>query len=77
MVDATPPRVVKTPSSNHIAQFSFDASTDTLTIWFRSGDEYDFMNVPASVARSFEASDSAGQFFIRQIKGRYSYDGPK
>lgn len=67
----------QTPSSSNIESFSFDPETDTLTVSFRSGDEYDYFNVPPSVYRAFQSAGSAGQFFIRSIKGRYAYDGPK
>ena len=65
------------PASSNIEQVDFDDSTDTLTVTFTGGEAYDYMNVPASVYRAFAAAGSAGQFFHRQIKGRYSYDGPK
>lgn len=71
-IETTIPR-----GSSNIAQFTFDPATDTLTIEFADGSEYDYMNVPASVYRAFGAAGSAGQFFHRNIKGRYSYDGPK
>lgn len=62
------------PGSSHIAKATFDDATDTLTIEFQDGAEYDYMNVPASVARDFRNAASAGQFFNRQIKSRYSYE---
>lgn len=61
------------PQSSHIGQVEFDDQTDTLTIGFTDGRTYDYMNVPASVARSFQASGSAGQFFERHVKNRYPY----
>lgn len=67
----------ETPASSNIESFSFDPETDTLTVLFRSGDEYDYFNVPPAVYRSFQSAGSAGSFFARSIKGRYSYDGPK
>ena len=65
------------PASSNIEQVDFDDATDTLTITFTGGDEYDYMNVPVSLYRQMQAAPSAGQFFHRQIKGRYQYDGPK
>lgn len=62
------------PSSSHIAQVTFDDATDTLTIEFVDGNQYDYMNVPASVSRDFRNASSAGQFFNRQIKSRYAYE---
>lgn len=71
------PETTLTPASSNIASISFDPETDTLTVEFRSGEEYDYMNVPPQVYRAFAAAGSAGQYFIRNIKGRYGYDGPK
>lgn len=62
------------PESSNIAGATWDPQTDTLTVDFVSGDSYDYMNVPASTYRAFAASGSKGQFFIRQIKSRYSYE---
>lgn len=66
-----------TPQSSNIERVDFDDSTDTLSITFQGGDEYDYMNVPASLYRQFQAAPSAGSFFFRQIKNRYNFDGPK
>jgi len=60
------------PASSHIGQVDFDESTDTLTIEFTDGRTYDYLNVPAQVARQFQAAGSAGQFFHRHIRGRYA-----
>jgi lysyl-tRNA synthetase class 2 len=65
------------PASSNIEDVEYDDSTDTLTVTFTGGDMYDYMNVPAAVYRAFASAPSAGQFFHRQIKGRYQYDGPK
>lgn len=62
------------PASTNIAEVEFDDSTDTLRVTFQDGRQYDYFNVPASVARSFQAAGSAGQFLQRQIKGRYGYE---
>lgn len=66
-----------TPTSSNIAAISFDPETDTLTVEFRDGNSYDYFNVQPSTYRAFTQAGSAGSFFHRQIKGRYSYDGPK
>jgi lysyl-tRNA synthetase class 2 len=62
------------PASSNIASVSHDDSTDTLTVDFTDGSTYEYMNVPASVYRAFMAAGSAGQFFHRQVKGRYQYE---
>jgi len=67
----------QTPASSNIESFSFDPDTDTLTVAFRNGEEYDYLNVPAATYRAMQAAPSAGSFLHRQVKGRYAYDGPK
>lgn len=67
----------QTPGSSNIEQFAFDPDTDTLTVTFRNGDEYDYFNVPPATYRAMQAAPSAGQFLNRHVKGRFSYDGPK
>lgn len=74
MADAPQPQFIPTPGSSNIAGYAYDASTDTLTISFTSGDDYHFLNVPPAVVRDFGNSGSKGQFFHRQIKGRYGYE---
>ncbi len=70
------PETTITPGSSNIEEFTFDPDTDTLTVVFRDGDSYDYFNVPQSVHRNFQAAASAGQFFHRHIRQRFSYDGP-
>ena len=59
------------PASSNVENVSFDDSTDTLTVAFADGASYEYLNVPASVYRSFQAAPSAGQFVHRNLKGRY------
>ena len=64
--------------STNIQQAEYDSDTDTLTITFMgNGESYDYFNVPASVFRGMTQAVSAGSYFHRFIKNRYSYDGPK
>lgn len=60
--------------SSNIGNVTFDGATDTLTVEFTSGDVYDYFNVPRSVFLAFKQAGSFGQFFGRQIKGRYAYE---
>ena len=62
------------PGSTHVAECEFDDQTDTLTVTFQDGRSYDYMNVPAAVARAFQNAPSAGEFLNRQIKGRYGVE---
>lgn len=65
---------VHNPASSNISQVRFDGNTDTLTVEFLDGKIYDYMNVPAAVYRDFANATSAGQFFFRNIRSRYSYE---
>lgn len=60
------------PPSSHVEQVDFDDSTDTLSVTFADGHTWDYMNVPAAVARDFQNASSAGQYLNRHIKGRYA-----
>jgi lysyl-tRNA synthetase class 2 len=62
------------PSSSNLDECDYDPDTDNLTIRFQSGDEYTYFNVPPSVYRGLTAASSAGEYFHRQIKGRYQYE---
>lgn len=63
-----------TPSSSNIESVGYDPETETLHVVFRSGDEYDYFNVPPSVYRGFQSAGSAGQYLNRVVKGRYPYE---
>lgn len=60
--------------SSNLASATFDPETDTLTISFHDGRAYDYFNVPQQVYRSLTLASSAGEYFQRQIKGRFGYD---
>lgn len=64
----------ETPSSSNIASATYDPDVETLTIEFRDGSTYAYYNVPRPIYRGLTAAGSAGQYFIRQIKGRYAYE---
>lgn len=71
----TPPWETTTGfSSSNISEFRYDRSTDTLQVDFNSGETYEYQNVSPSTHRMFQAASSKGEFFQRQIKGRYSYE---
>lgn len=61
--------------SSNVAAFRYDRNTDTLQVDFVSGDTYEYLNVPPSVHRMFQAAGSKGEYFARHIRGRYQY-GP-
>lgn len=65
------------PGSSNLESASFDPETDTLKIVFRSGETYEYFNVPPSVYRGLQSATSAGSYFHRAIRQRYAYDGPQ
>ncbi|MBV0892143.1 KTSC domain-containing protein [Paracoccus sp. Z118] len=46
-------------------------SGDVLSVWFRSGDRYDYDGVPERVYRGFLAAGSHGAFFSHYVRDRY------
>jgi hypothetical protein len=57
--------------SSMILSIGYDASTATLEIEFNSGAVWQYFDFPESVWYEFEASDSQGKFFHREIKNQY------
>lgn len=61
-------------ASSNIDEFRYDKSTDTLQVDFTDGSTYQYMNVLPQTHRAFQSAASKGEFFARQIKGRYPYE---
>lgn len=61
-------------ASTNIAEFRYDRTTDTLQVDFVDGSTYEYMNVPPQTHRAFQSAGSKGEFFARQIRGRYPYE---
>lgn len=59
--------------SSNLAEASYDPDTETLRIEFQDGSEYDYFNVPNRTYTSLTLAGSAGEYFHRNIKGRFSY----
>lgn len=60
--------------SSNLQDATYDPDVENLTITFQDGNPYVYFNVPVSVYRGLTQASSAGQYFHRQIKGRYSYE---
>ena len=60
-------------SSSNLASAEYDSETSELTVTFQSGEEYTYSNVPPETYRGLTLAGSAGQFFYRHIRDRYSY----
>jgi hypothetical protein len=57
--------------SSSITDIGYDPAHNRLRVRFRSGVEYRYDLVPASVHRAFVESGSKGRFFSREIRDRY------
>lgn len=58
--------------SSNLDTGTYDPETRAMTLTFaRTGDTYDYAGVPEQVWEAFKQSLSPGQFFVREIKGRY------
>ena len=62
-----------TPQSSNIARFRYEAETLTLEVQFKSGNGYQYFDVPEKVYESFCQADSKGKFFNLEIRGIYRY----
>ena len=62
----------RTPvNSSVIAAISYDPSTNTLEIEFRTGRTYRFFMVPQTEYAALLQSDSIGRYFNQKIRNRY------
>ena len=60
--------------STVIAEYQYDAATETLTIRYRSGKIYNYLNVPEKVFREMRSTTVKGIWFNRHIKGKYPFE---
>ncbi|HKS85442.1 MAG TPA: KTSC domain-containing protein [Pseudolabrys sp.] len=59
--------------STAIADIKYDAGRERLTVIFVTGCTYEYVDVPAEVAASFQSSFSKGAFFDSYIRDRYDF----
>jgi lysyl-tRNA synthetase, class II len=52
---------------------AYDPEARILQIEWRSGHVYDYAEVPERVYRALKASRSAGHYFNKQIRDRFTY----
>ena len=55
-------------SSSSIAAIAYQASTSTLRVRFRKGNEYSYTSVPERVFCELLSADSIGQYFNTRIR---------
>ena len=59
-------------NSSNLAGCSYDPEAKTLTVFFRSGAEYEYRGVDADTYEALKSASSPGEFFARSIKSRFS-----
>ncbi len=60
-------------TSSNLSAYSYDKSSETLKIRFKSGRTYAYDGVPASVVSSLASAGSAGSYFNAAIKHAFAY----
>ena len=62
-------------TSSNIHSVGYDPATLTLEIQFRkTGDVYQYFDVPEHIHRGLMDADSHGKYFHRYIRGSFLYD---
>lgn len=59
--------------SSVIAAIAYDSGRKRLTVKFVTGRIYEYVDVPADVASSFQAAFSKGTFFNVFVRDRYDF----
>jgi hypothetical protein len=66
--------IVRIPvESQSIASVGYHRRAKILEIEFRNGGIYQYSDVPIATYKKFLRAESKGQFFQREIRGRYAY----
>ena len=60
--------------SSNLEAFSYDAEAKELHVWFRSGAEYVYAEVPQDVADGLLKASSKGKYLNEHIKQVYQYE---
>ncbi|MDB5129391.1 KTSC domain-containing protein [Mucilaginibacter sp.] len=56
-----------------IAAYDYNADTETLTVRYRSGKVYNYLQVPEKVYKEMRATMAKGIFLNRNIKRKYPF----
>lgn len=59
--------------STAIADIDYNYERERLTVTFVTGRTYEYVDVPADVAASFQSAFSKGTFFNSYIRERYDF----
>lgn len=65
--------LTKGKKSSRILKMSYIKSKKLLTITFKSGATYEYLEVPPKVAGGFMQTNSIGKYFDAHIRDRYNY----
>lgn len=60
-------------NSSTLLRADFDPMLDALKIYFKSGGIYTYVGVSRDVFDELKASDSAGRYFVQNIKNTYDF----
>lgn len=60
-------------NSSTIEAIGYDTASEKLSVKFKSGDIYEYLNVPHYVYQAVIESDSIGRALNSEVKGIYDY----
>jgi hypothetical protein len=59
--------------SSNIKLASYNPESETLSISFKNGSTYDYLNVPFDVFKGLIKADSAGKYFYQHIRDEFVF----
>lgn len=65
--------VMEQVKSSNVSHIGYSAKEAILQVEFIGGSRYRYSDVPAEVFEEFRSAESAGKYFHKKIKGRYSH----
>lgn len=63
-----------TPESSNLAGYDYDPKAKLLTITFKNGGSYKYIDVPEATFALFKQSESKGSFLSSKIKGIHKHE---
>ena len=60
--------------SSNIEAYAYDSVTQKLTIEFKSGSVYNYLNIEEDIAVEFDAAESKGKYHSTNIRGEYDFE---
>jgi len=71
--ETAPAESLQMVESSVIDEVGYDEATQALTLKFDSGETYEYKAVPKAVYDELMAAESKGQYFQKNIKGKYEF----